>query len=245
VRKGNFLFNVFRRTFDSYTGCVLVTKPNYERTVTHTHDVPDECTIFEFKNDFFAALLEHYGAIPFFQDNDWHSTLIKTNAETEFLHFHIIKLVLTRSGSKLQIDNGVIEVIEKVLSNITDYKPDHKINPRLKKNHLITLERAKEYMANHFIEDISLLQIATHCYVSPFHFSRLFKTFTSVSPHQYLLTLRLKNAELLLRNTPQPMADIAFTSGFNSVEHFTAAFKQKYNCPPATYRQQVETAAAK
>jgi AraC family transcriptional regulator len=245
VRKGNFLFNVFRRSLDSYTGCVLVTKPNYERTVTHTHDVPDECTIFEFKNDFFAALLEHYGAIPFFQDNDWHSTLIKTNAEMEFLHFHIIKLVLTRSGSKLQIDNGVIEVIEKVLSNITDYKPDHKINPRLKKNHLITLERAKEYMANHFTEDISLLQIATHCFVSPFHFSRLFKTFTSVSPHQYLLTLRLKNAELLLRNTAQPMADIAFTSGFNSVEHFTAAFKQKYSCPPATYRQQVETTSLK
>lgn len=245
VRKGNFLFNVFRRSLDSYTGCVLVTKPNYERTVTHTHDVPDECTIFEFKNDFFAALLEHYGAIPFFQDNDWHSTLIKTSAEMEFLHFHIIKLVLNRSGSKLQIDNSVIEVIEKVLSNITDYKPDLKINPRLKKNHLITLERAKEYMANHFTEDISLLQIATHCYVSPFHFSRLFKTFTSVSPHQYLLTLRLKNAELLLSNTSQPVADIAFTSGFNSVEHFTAAFKQKYNCPPATYRQQVETAAAK
>jgi len=245
VRKGNFLFNVFRQSLDSYTGCVLVTKPNYERTVTHTHDVPDECTIFEFKSDFFAALLEHYGAIPFFQDNDWHSTLIKTSAETEFLHFHIVKLVLTRSGSKLQIDNSVIEVIEKVLTNITDYKPDHKINTRLKKNHLITLERAKEYMANHFTEDISLLQIATHCYVSPFHFSRLFKTFTTVSPHQYLLTLRLKNAELLLRNTSQPMADIAFTSGFNSVEHFTAAFKQKYNCPPATYRQQVEIAPLK
>lgn len=245
VRKGNFLFNVFRRSLDSYTGCVLVTKPNYERTVTHTHDVPDECTIFEFKKDFFAALLEHYGGIPFFQDNDWHSTLIKTSAETEFLHFHIVKLVLTRSGSKLQIDNAVIEVIEKVLSNITDYKPDLKINPRLKKNHLITLERAKEYMADHFTEDISLLQIATHCFVSPFHFSRLFKTFTSVSPHQYLLTLRLKNAELLLRNTTQPMADIAFTSGFNSVEHFTAAFKQKYNCPPAAYRQQVETPTLK
>jgi AraC-like DNA-binding protein len=245
VRKGNFLFNVFRRSLDSYTGCVLVTKPNYERTVTHTHDVPDECTIFEFKKDFFDSLLEHYGGIPFFQDNDWHSTLIKTSAETEFLHFHIVKLVLTRSGSKLQIDNAVIEVIEKVLSNITDYKPDLKINPRLKKNHLITLERAKEYMADHFTEDISLLQIATHCYVSPFHFSRLFKTFTSVSPHQYLLTLRLKNAELLLRNTTQPMADVAFTSGFNSVEHFTAAFKQKYNCPPATYRQQVEAPTLK
>jgi len=238
VRKGNFLFNVFRRSLDSYNGCVLVTKPGYERTVTHAHTVPDECTIFEFKQDFFNKLLEHYGRIPFFTDNDWHSTLIKTSAETEFLHFHIIKLILTSTGSKLQIDNLVMEVIEKVLANITDYKPDHRINARLKQNHLVTIERAKEYLSNHFTDDISLMHLAEYCYVSPFHFSRLFKTFTSESPHQFLLTLRLKNAELLLRNTSLPVADIAFSSGFNSVEHFTAAFKLKYKCPPGAYRQQ-------
>jgi AraC family transcriptional regulator len=241
VRKGNFLFNVFRRSLDSYNGCVLVTKPGYERTVTHTHTVPDECTIFEFKQDFFTRLLEHYGKIPFFTDNDWHSTLIKTNAETEFLHFHLIKLILTGTSSKLQIDNLVMEVIEKVLANITDYKPDHRINARLKQNHLITIERAKEYLSDHFTDDVSLMQLAEYCFVSPFHFSRLFKTFTSESPHQFLLTLRLKNAELLLRNTSQPVADIAFSSGFNSVEHFTAAFKLKYKCPPGGYRQEKQT----
>ncbi len=42
VRKGNFLFNVFRRVLDSYNGTVLVTKPGYEHTVTHTHTVPDQ-----------------------------------------------------------------------------------------------------------------------------------------------------------------------------------------------------------
>lgn len=245
VRKGNFLFNVFRQSLDSYNGCVLVTKPGYERTVTHTHTIPDECTIFEFKRDFFSQLLEHYGGIPFFRDNDWDSTLIKTSAETEFLHFQIIRLILNRSGSKLQLDNMVMEVIEKVLQNITDYKPDHRINARLKQNHLITIERAKEYLSHHFTDDISLMQVATHCYVSPFHFSRLFKTFTGESPHQYLLSLRMKNAELLLRNTSQPVADIAFASGFNSIEHFTAAFKHKYDCPPAAYRQQHEMVFSK
>jgi AraC-like DNA-binding protein len=239
VRKGNFLFNVFRRSFDSYNGCVLVTKPGYERTVTHTHTIPDECTIFEFKTDFFKELLEHYGNLPFFGDNDWHSTLVKTTAETEFLHFQIIRLILTGSGSKLYIDNLVIEVIQKVLSNITDYKPDIRINMRLKQNHLVTIERAKEYITEHFTDDISLMQIAEHCYVSPFHFSRLFKTFTAESPHKFLLNIRLKNAEMLLRNTGRPVADIAFSSGFNSIEHFSAAFKQKYKCAPIAYRLQL------
>lgn len=244
VRKGNFLFNVFRQSLDSYSGCVLVTKPGYERTVTHTHTVPDQCTIFDFKNEFYKELLEQYGRLAFFQNNDIHSTLVKTNAETEFLHFHILRLVLTHTAGKLEADNMVMDIIEKVLTRITDYTPDHRINARLKKTHLLTIERAKEYMNEHFASDISLSGIARYSYVSPFHFSRLFKTFTGCSPHQYLLALRLQHARLLLKNTSLPMADIAFTSGFNSVEHFTASFRQRYNHPPATFRMTAWPGAA-
>jgi AraC-like DNA-binding protein len=130
----------------------------------------------------------------------------------------------------------VMEVVDKVLRHIVDYNPDHSISARLKKNHLVTIEKAKEYITRHFTSDISLAEIADYCNVSPFHFSRIFKTFTSISPHQFLLSIRLKNSELLLKETALPVADIAFTSGFNSIEHFTAAFRQKYKTPPAKYR---------
>src|SRR3954468_24104184 len=86
VRKGNFLFNVFRHSFDSYNGCVLITKPYYERTVTHAHTIPDECTIFDFKSSFYQEVTEQYGNVKFLFDNDLHSTLLKTNPELEFLH---------------------------------------------------------------------------------------------------------------------------------------------------------------
>jgi AraC family transcriptional regulator len=236
VRKGNFLFNVFRKSLDSYTGTILITKPGYERTVTHVHAVPDECTILEFKTSFYKELLEHYGGLKFFSSNDLHSTLIMTEAETEFLHAHILRLILSNSGTKMEIDNAVMEIVEQVLSRNPDYKPNLKLNPRLKKNHLITIERAKEFLTLNFTNDVSLMEVAEYCNVSPFHFSRIFKKFTSDSPHQFLLTLRLKNAELLLRNTTSPVADIAFASGFSSIEHFTAAFKKKYNQPPAKFR---------
>src|ERR1700749_426271 len=75
VRKGNFIFNVFRRSLDSYTGCVLITKPEFERTVTHAHAIPDECTMFDFKTSFYKELLEQYGNCKFFQDIDTHSTI--------------------------------------------------------------------------------------------------------------------------------------------------------------------------
>jgi len=235
VRKGNFLFNVFRHSLDSYNGCVLITKPYYERTVTHTHTIPDECTIFDFKLSFYEEIIEQYGRVKFLLDNDLHSTLLKTKPEVEFLHFLIARSILGKAD-KLNIDNLVMELVETVLNNLTDYKPDYRINSRLKNNHLITIEKAKEYLTQNYTNDISLMEIASHCCVSPFHFSRIFKIFTSYSPHQFLLNIRLKNSEMLLRNTSLPVADVAFSSGFNSIEHFTSAFRNKYRCPPAKFR---------
>lgn len=236
VRKGNFLFNVFRHSLDSYNGCVLITKPGYERTVTHAHAVPDQCTIIEFRKDFFVLIAEHYKYCRFFHDADWHSTLIRTNASTELLHHMVWQLVHTRKGSKLEIDNLVLQIMDKVLREITDYQPDPEINSKMKKNHLLTIERAKEYITDNFTSDISLLELATFCYVSPFHFSRIFKAFTKVPPHQYLADIRLQHAALMLRTSDAPVSDIAFQSGFNSIEYFNGAFKKKYNCAPGTYR---------
>lgn len=235
VRKGNFVFNVFRHALDSYTGCVLITKPEYERTVTHTHEVPDECTIFEFSNEMLQQVKEQYGKTVFFTNKDLHSTLIRADAETEFLHFYITELVTSRAGSRLQIDQLVLDMIARVMLHITDYKPDEKIHARLKRNHLVTIERAKEYMMQHFAGDISLKEIATYSLVSPFHFSRIFKTFTGSSPHQFLLSLRLRHAAMLLQNTVLPLSDIAYTSGFNSMEYFHAAFRRRYQLPPSQY----------
>ncbi|HEY6978114.1 MAG TPA: AraC family transcriptional regulator, partial [Chitinophagaceae bacterium] len=172
----------------------------------------------------------------FFRDNDLHSTLIQANTETEFLHFFILQLLQNHSGSKLQIDNLILEIIGKALGSVTDYLPNRKINSRLKKNHLLTIERAKEYITENFTNDISLMEIAAYCYVSPFHFSRIFKTFTYFSPYQFLQSIRLKNAEILLRNTTMSVADVAFSSGFNSIEYFTAAFHQRYKCSPSKFR---------
>jgi AraC family transcriptional regulator len=237
IRKGNFLFNIFRDSLDSYNGCALITKPGYEHTVTHTHTVPDECTIFELDMNFYKELKEHYHQSNFFHDPDLDCTLVKTSAEIEFLHFNILKLALVKSAGRLEIDQLVMEMTEKVVACISPYKSDQRINARLKNNHLRTIELAKEFITHNFADDVSLADISKHCCVSPFHFSRIFKTFTSYSPHQFLLTIRLKNAELLLRNTALPVADVAFSSGFKSIQYFTTAFRQKYQCPPGRFSE--------
>lgn len=198
--------------------------------------MPDECTIIDFKGEFYTEFLKLNYNSDFFSDNDLHSTLIFSNTDTDYLHNSVFKIIQKNLPAKLLIDNLVMEITNKVLDSIPIYQPNVKVDNRLKKNHLLTIERAKKYISDNFKKDISLSEIANYCYVSPFHFSRIFKTFTSFSPYRYLLYTRLKNAELLIRNTKLPVTDIAFSSGFNGLEHFISTFRQRYKYSPHKYR---------
>lgn len=237
VRKGNFLFNVFRNSFDSYTGCVLITKPGYERTVTHTHSIPDECTILDFKNDFYEEIKQTYPIVKFLFNNDAHSTLIKTDVAAEVLHNTVLSNVWKRNTERLNMDSIVLEIVENVFGILDNHNQDSQLPSRLKKYHLTTVEIAKEYMLQNYQNDISLTQLAQHCNISPFHFSRIFKKITSYSPHQFLASVRLKNSEMMIKTTTSPIFEIAFQSGFNSVEHFTNSFTQKFGTTPTNYRK--------
>lgn len=236
VRKGNFLFNVFRNALDSYTGCVLVTKPGYERTVTHTHAIPDECTIIEFTASFYSEIKETYAALRFLFNNDIHSSLVQADAEAEVLHRKMLAQLLAGNTEKLKMDSLVVDIIENILGKLSRHSPQNQLPPSLKKHHLATVETAKEYILLHYQQDISLLELARHCHVSPFHFSRIFKKITTYSPYQFLTAVRLKNSELLIKESAAPIIDIAIQSGFNSIEHFTSSFTRRFGVSPAAFR---------
>lgn len=235
VRKGNFLFNVFRNSFDAHTGRILLTKPGYEHTVTHIHAIPDECTIIEFTKEFYDEIRLHYQYHRFFMNHDIHSLQINASPDTEFLHHYLLSNIMSNRVDRLALDMIILDIVEKTLDFITSNESST-LSKRLKKNHLHTVELSKNYMMINLAEDISLMNIARECCVSIFHFSRIFKTFTGVSPHAFLLSLRLKNAEVLLKVSSHPITTIAFLSGFNSLEHFSATFTERFGHSPIRYR---------
>ena len=56
-------------------------------------------------------------------------------------------------------------------------------------------------------------------------------------PHQYLLDMRVKHAQYLLRNSAEPIAEIAYACGFSHQEHLTRMFRRCCNTTPAVYRR--------
>lgn len=237
TRSGNFYYNAFRATLDTYTGSILVSKPGYDYTVKHPGEIPDECTIIIFKKAFYEDIEEQLQlrAHWFFSNKDMQSLLLKTNPQAEQLHYSLLQAAGKGSPDKLEMDTLVMEILEEVLSRFTDYELPTGLPAKLKKHHLVTIEKAKQYLNENLSENISLEELASHCCISPFHFSRIYKQFTGYPVYQYLQLMRLKHAEMLLA-TALPVADIAFRSGFNSIDYFSSAFKKQYKLSPTAFR---------
>ncbi len=240
IRTGNFYYHTYKQQLDAFTGSVLVSKPGYEYNVSHPTNMPDECSIFIFTTAFYEELKDQLKTASwFFKNKDAQSLLLKISPEIEHLHNLCLEMITNKNCSKLEVDSLVMEWLQQVLASFSAYEAEKKIPDKFKKNYLPIIEKAKQYIREHFTKDISLIELASYCHTSPFHFSRIFKSFTRYSPYQYLQLTRLKQAELLLK-TKLPVADVAFSSGFNSIDYFSAAFKKKYKMSPSAYRNQLK-----
>jgi AraC family transcriptional regulator len=239
IRKGFFEYRVFNGNQEAHIGRILISKPGYEHTTRHIDNQPDVTTVFEFKKDFFEALKEYYVDCSWFlKNNDIHAILLNCSVEADYLHHLILRLMQDKNASSLHIDEMVIYLLDKVMNTLSN-SPSLSIPENLKKYHLLTVETAKEFIHQYFSENISLHQLARHCYTSPFHFSRIFKTVLNLSPHQYLLRVRLQHAKMLITSSEKPIGDIAFECGFNSLEHFATAYKQHFKISPTKHRKEL------
>lgn len=84
---------------------------------------------------------------------------------------------------------------------------------------------------------LSLHTLAAEAGYSRRHFHRMFKSSTGYSPHQYLLHLRLKRAQELIRKSGISLIDVAAACGFSSHTHMSKAFRKLLGVTPGEYRR--------
>jgi xylan 1,4-beta-xylosidase len=93
------------------------------------------------------------------------------------------------------------------------------------------------YLSSHYLEEITLESCAGDIGFNPSYLSTTFKKHTGVSFHQYLINLRLNEAENLLTSTDNPIDMISESSGFPSVKTFYRVFLDKYGVSPGNFRK--------
>jgi AraC family transcriptional regulator len=86
-------------------------------------------------------------------------------------------------------------------------------------------------------EPLTLDELAGVAMFSKFHFARMFRRVTGVTPRRYLYALRLQEAKRLLTTTSLTVADISNRVGYRGVGTFTSRFTASVGVPPTEYRR--------
>ena len=89
---------------------------------------------------------------------------------------------------------------------------------------------------------LGLGELAREAGLSPYHFLRTFERLTGVTPHQYILRARLREAAMRLTEGSAKILDIALDCGFGDVSNFNRAFRTEFGVSPRLYRMQTNGA---
>ena len=96
------------------------------------------------------------------------------------------------------------------------------------------VKRVQEYLDVHYAEHILLDRLAKVADLSSFHLIRVFRRQVGLPPHAYLKQVRIKQAKILLRKS-EPIAQVAFATGFVDQSHLTKQFKRIVGVTPKQY----------
>jgi AraC family transcriptional regulator len=98
------------------------------------------------------------------------------------------------------------------------------------------LKQALEYMNTHLSENVSLAVLSDELGISQFHFCRLFKQSTGMTPHAYLIQQRVERSKQLLKQEESSILNIAIACGFANSSHFAKHFQKHTGISPKQFR---------
>ena len=100
--------------------------------------------------------------------------------------------------------------------------------------------KVKNYIGEHFKDDLTLEQLADIAGMTPTAFSRYFKLHTSKNLSEYIVDIRLGHAARRLVDTTDAVSEICWTTGFNTLSNFNRLFRKRKGCSPTEFREKYQ-----
>ena len=203
------------RANSSYERMVINFKKDYLK------DVFANCDI-----DLFACFKKDVNIIEFDASEQQFIERLLSNMLTEFQE--------NKNGSQEYLKACLVQIlitINRKCQNTPDAEVGY-INSTHK-----TISEISGYINNNYSEDITLKTIADKFFISPCYFSRVYKKFTGLSFIDYLNSVRIKEAQKLLRNSNFSIINISEKVGFKNQTHFGRIFKKISGVSPLDYRK--------
>lgn len=136
-------------------------------------------------------------------------------------------------GYEVKVRNNISELWVRLYGQVREMlsKSGHIQNKTDKR-----LKQMIAFVNKHYMEKITLEDIAQVGNISVRECIRNFKKNMQITPFQYLQQLRVEFAANMLMNSDLSITEIALKNGFATSSHFTQLFKEYMHCTPKQYR---------
>ena len=101
--------------------------------------------------------------------------------------------------------------------------------------HIEAVQKMQDYIAMHIDSNITMADLANVSRYSPWYSYRLFMDLLHMTPAVYIRRLRLSKSALRLRDEKVKIIDVAFDTGYESVDGYQRAFYKEFGCNPYEY----------
>jgi len=139
-----------------------------------------------------------------------------------------------KGGSALMIDSISTQIVIQLLREI-GFNNDEEESEIAVHNNYVNI--AVEYMRAFYNANIKIEDICKQIYLSPYYFIRMFKKQMGISPHEFLLSIRVNKAEEILKKMDCSIEEVARLCGFANAAHFSAYFKKIKGISPSEYKK--------
>ena len=229
VRRGAFHYRAAptNRTHALYEGWLLLGRAGDEFECSHEHDGGDDCTALELSGDLIEDVAR---AVPGCGGAIFEVPVLPPNPRAAAL----IERLNGAAAEELDLDEIARSITHAVVSQACRVGP--------KPVEVTAADRARIEAAIQLIEarcaaPLSLDDLAASVGQSSFHFLRVFRRATGVTPHQYLIGARLRRAARMLATTERPVTEIAYDAGFEDLSNFVRTFHRVIGRAPREYRR--------
>ncbi|HJW69779.1 MAG TPA: AraC family transcriptional regulator [Candidatus Binatia bacterium] len=205
-------------------GSVVLANAGHPFECAHPHGEGDRCLSFQFSAELFEHLAHDAGARTPAFDRD-RLPPVRTLAPLTARAAAALARPDSFEEVALELGGAVVRLASHPRRDAGSPKRD----PR-------RVARALRRMESRSGEPQTLEELARTAGLSRYHFLRTFKTVTGVTPHQWLLRARLRDAAQRLVTSRTPVTEIALDVGFEDLSNFIRSFRAEFGVSPRTYR---------
>jgi AraC family transcriptional regulator len=193
----------------------------------HEHGIGDRCIAFHFEPSFFERIVS---AIPSSRRIDFtQARLAPIPATTALIARAELAISNTEWFEEIALDLAGTAVRTMNQVAYAETKTGPSTNRRM--------AEIVRYLECNYSEAQPIAHLADLAAMSPYHFLREFRRVTGVTPHQYVVSLRLREAARRLRTSDENVASAAIASGFGDISEFNRRFRKTFGMTPQIWRK--------